>query len=116
LTSVSFDSTGVIQGQFSNGRTIPLAQVAVAAFNNPSGLTRSGQNYYVTSASSGEPIIGPGASGGRGSVQGSALEGSNVDIAIEFSRLIIAQRGFQVNARTITVANDTLQDLASIIR
>ncbi len=116
LNSVSVDATGALQGVFSNGRTVPLAQIAVANFNNPGGLLRSGDNYFVSSGSSGEAIVGSGGSGGRGTIQGAALEGSNVDIAIEFSRLIIAQRGFQVNARTVTAANEVLQELASIIR
>src|SRR6266545_4609664 len=116
LTDVSFDSSGTLQGQFSNGRTIALAQLAVAGFNNEGGLLRSGNNYFLTSAASGEALVGTAGSGGLGSVQGSALEGANVDIAIEFSRLIIAQRGFQVNARTITAANETLQELANVIR
>lgn len=116
LVSVSFDQTGTIQGQFTNGRTIPVAQLAIAAFNNEGGLFREGTNYFGTSASSGEALIGVAGGGGRGLVRGSALEGANVDIAIEFSRLIVAQRGFQVNARTISAANDTLQELANIIR
>jgi flagellar hook protein FlgE len=116
LTDVSYDASGIIQGQFSNGRTIPLAQLAIAGFNNEGGLLRSGNNYFLASASSGQPLVGTAGTGGLGSVQGAALEGANVDIAIEFSRLIIAQRGFQVNARTITAANDTLQELANIIR
>jgi flagellar hook protein FlgE len=116
LTTVSFDNAGILQGQFSNGRTIPLAQLAIAGFTNEGGLLRSGQNYFVTSASSGEALIGNAGSGGLGTVQGASLEGANVDIAIEFSRLIIAQRGFQVNARTISAANETLQELANIIR
>jgi flagellar hook protein FlgE len=115
LTDVSFDASGTLQGQFSNGRTIPLAQLAIAGFNNEGGLSRSGNNYFLTSAASGEALIGTAGSGGLGSVQGSALEGANVDISIEFSRLIIAQRGFQVNARTITAADETLQELANII-
>ncbi len=116
LTAVSFDNTGVVQGQFSNGRTVALAQLAIAGFNNESGLLRQGNNYFAASASSGQALVGVAGTGGRGSVQGSALEGSNVDIAVEFSRLIIAQRGFQVNARTITAANETLQELANVIR
>jgi flagellar hook protein FlgE len=116
LVDVSFDNSGILQGQFSNGRTIALAQLAVAGFNNEGGLLRSGDNYFLASAASGQPLIGTAGSGGLGTVQGSALEGANVDIAIEFSRLIIAQRGFQVNARTITAANETLQELANIIR
>ena len=116
LTAVSFDTSGIVQGQFSNGRTLPLAQLAIAGFNNESGLLRQGNNYFAASASSGAALVGVAGTGGRGTIQGSALEGANVDIAVEFSRLIIAQRGFQVNARTITAANETLQELANVIR
>lgn len=116
LTQVSIDDNGIIQGQFTNGRTIPLAQLALASFNNEGGLIRIGNNYFQGGPGSGEPLVGSAGSGSRGLIQGSSLEGSTVDIAIEFSRLIIAQRGFQVNARTITAANDTLQELANIIR
>ena len=116
LNTVSVDSSGILQGIFSNGRTLPLAQLAIANFNNPGGLLRQGNNFFGISAASGEPLTGPGGSGGRGTLQGGTLEGSNVDIAVEFSRLIIAQRGFQVNARTVTAANEVLQELANIIR
>ncbi|WP_020475427.1 flagellar hook protein FlgE [Zavarzinella formosa] len=116
LTTVSVDTDGTINGIFSNGRVIPLAQLAIGTFNNTGGLTRSGTNYFTTSASSGEALIGTASTGGRGTIQGGSLENSNVDIAVEFSRLIIAQRGFQVNAKTITVASDVLDQLASIIR
>lgn len=116
LTSVSVQTDGTLIGVFSNGRTVPLAQLALATFNNPGGLIRQGDNYFTNSPASGEALTGPGGTGGRGTVQGGALEASNVDIAIEFSRLIIAQRGFQVNARTVTAANETLQELANIIR
>jgi flagellar hook protein FlgE len=116
LTDVSFSSDGTVQGQFSNGRTIALAQLAIAGFNNEGGLLRTGNNYFLTSAASGQALVGTADSGGLGSIQGAALEGANVDIATEFSRLIIAQRGFQVNARTITAADETLQELANIIR
>jgi flagellar hook protein FlgE len=115
LTDISFDTDGIVQGLFNNGRTIPLAQLAIAGFTNEGGLLRSGDNNFTSSPASGEAIIGPAGAGGRGTVVGGALEGSNVDIATEFSRLIIAQRGFQANARTITAANDTLQELANII-
>lgn len=116
LTDVSYDVDGTIQGRFSNGRTVPIGQLALAGFNNPGGLIRMGQNYFVASPASGGALIGVAGQGGLGTTQGGALEGANVDIAIEFSRLIIAQRGFQVNARTITAANETLQELANIIR
>jgi flagellar hook protein FlgE len=115
LTDVSFDASGILQGQFSNGRTIPLAQLAIAGFNNQGGLLRTGNNYFEASASSGGALVGSAGAGGLGTIQGAALEGANVDIATEFSRLIIAQRGFQVNARTITAADDSLQELANLI-
>ncbi|MDY3560514.1 flagellar hook protein FlgE [Gemmata sp. JC673] len=116
LTDVSIDADGIIQGKFTNGRTINLAQLAIAGFNNEDGLLRTGSNYFRSSVASGEALIGLAGQGGRGSLQGGSLESSNVDIAIEFSRLIVAQRGFQVNARTISTTNDTLQELANIIR
>ncbi len=116
LVDVSIDQTGIIQGKFTNGRTIGLAQLAIAGFNNEDGLLRSGENYFRVSTASGQPLIGLAGTGGRGTVLGGSLESANVDIAIEFSRLIVAQRGFQVNARTITAANETLQELANILR
>ncbi len=116
LTQVSIDGDGNVQGSFTNGRTIPLAQLALASFNSEGGLIRQGNNYYESGPGSGEARIGTSGTGGRGLVQGSALEGSSVDVAIEFSRLILAQRGFQINSRTISAANETLQELANIIR
>ncbi len=116
VTSVSIDSSGTIQALASNGRTVPVAQLAIATFRNSGGLIRAGANDFTTGPGSGEALIGTANAGGRGSISGGALEGAGVDIAIEFSRLIIAQRGFQVNARTITAANETLQELTNIIR
>jgi flagellar hook protein FlgE len=68
------------------------------------------------STESGPPLYGSGLAGGRGAVRQKALESSNVDVSLEFTRLIIAQRGFQVNAKVITASNEVLQDLANIIR
>jgi flagellar hook protein FlgE len=115
LNNVSIDQNGIIQGLFSNGSTVPLAQLAIAGFDNETGLIRSGNNYYTTSPASGGAIIGSAGSGGNGAIQGGALEGSNVDIATEFARLIIAQRGYQANAETITAANTVLEQLGNII-
>lgn len=116
LTSVSVSQDGIIGGVFTNGRILPIAQIAVADFTNPGGLNRLGDNYFGLSNNSGLPVLSSALSGGKGSVRSGALESSNVDVALEFTRLIIAQRGFQVNARTITAANETLQELGSIIR
>jgi flagellar hook protein FlgE len=116
LNSIIIDQGGVINGVFSNGRTLALAQLAIAGFNNEAGLLRDGNNYFSSSTSSGPALIGVAGAGGRGTVQSGALEESNVDIAEEFTRLIIAQRGFQINARVITAGNELLQELATIIR
>ncbi len=116
LTTVNIGKDGIINGVFTNGKVIPLAQLGLAMFNNPAGLDRQGNNLYSVTTQSGEALIGPGQTAGRGSVQQGTLEGSNVDVATEFTQLIIAQRGFQVNARTITVSDQVLQELANIIR
>ncbi|MBP3960896.1 flagellar hook protein FlgE [Gemmata sp. G18] len=116
LTDVSVDSTGVLSGKFSNGRTLSLAQLAIAGFNNEGGLIRTGNNYFQSSVSSGEALVGVSGQGGRGTMVGGSLERSNVDIASEFAKLIIAQRGFEVNAKTISTTSDTLQSLVQIIR
>jgi flagellar hook protein FlgE len=116
LSGLSVSQSGTIEGVFTNGRTLPIAQLAIANFTNPGGLNREGKNYYSLSNNSDLPMIGPGASGGRGIVTQGTLENSNVDVAFEFTRLILAQRGFQVNARTITVSDQMLQELANIIR
>ena len=116
LTEVRVSTNGMIQGVATNGRSIPLAQLAIATFRNPSGLTRAGANYYDTSLASGDSEIGTALSGDRGTVKSNYLERSNVDIALEFTQLITAQRGFSANARTITVTDEILQELTSLIR
>jgi flagellar hook protein FlgE len=116
LTSLSIGQDGVMNGVFTNGRTLPIAQIAIANFANPAALNRLGDNYYSLSSESGPALLGAGLSGGRGAVQQKALESSNVDVSLEFTRLIIAQRGFQVNARIITASDQILQDLANILR
>jgi flagellar hook protein FlgE len=116
LVDVRVNSDGLIQGVATNGRSIDLAQLAIASFRNPSGLDRAGNNYYAPSLASGDPDIGTALSGDRGSITSNHLERSNVDIAVEFTRLIIAQRGFSANARTITVTDEVLQELTQLIR
>lgn len=116
LNAVSVGKDGVIGGVFTNGRVLPIAQLAIASFSNPGGLDRLGSNYFGLTNNSGLPLLGTALSGGRGTVQGGTLESSNVDVALEFTQLIIAQRGFQVNARTITAVDEVMQQLANIIR
>ena len=116
LTSVSVDATGMLQGVATNGIRFPIAQLAIASFRNPKGLLSQGDNYLESSANSGPAEIGLGGTGSRGVVAGLQLESSNVDIANEFTMMIIAQRGFSANARTITVTDEVLEELTNIIR
>jgi flagellar hook protein FlgE len=107
---------GVITGFFSNGQTLVLGQVAIASFANQQGLLSVGNNLFVTSANSGEPMVGEPATGGRGNIVGGFLEGSNVDLSKELTNIIIAQTGFQANARTITAADKLLQEILTLVR
>ena len=116
FVSVQVRSDGVLEGISSTGRTFPLAQLAIASFSNPGGLHARGDNTFEASLSSGDVQVGTGLSGNRGAVVGGQLESSNVDIAMEFTRLIVAQRGFSANARTITVTDEVLEELTSLIR
>ena len=116
LVSVAASPTGQLDGLASNGRTLPLAQLAVASFSNVSALEPVGGNYFRESISSGPATIGAGPADGRGQVVSGQLESSNVDIAQEFTQLIVAQRGFSANARTITVSDEMLEELTNIVR
>ena len=93
-----------------------LAMIATATFNNPSGLIRAGETRFEASVNSGQPLIGEPGNGNRGALASGALEMSNVDLAQEFTNLIIAQRGFQANARVITATDEVLTELINIKR
>jgi flagellar hook protein FlgE len=109
--SMSADHDGVISAVFSNGQVRPIAQFALAIFNSQDGLSRLGGNAFGETPGSGQPSIGTAGSGGRGSVVGNVLEESNVDLAGEFTDLIVAQRSFQANSKVIQTISQTLQDL-----
>ena len=116
LTSVTVNNEGVLVGAFSNGIKKDIGTLAVGLFNNDSGLLGVGGGYFVPSANSGDPVLTEAMTGGAGSIIGGALEKSNVDVATEFVTLIQAQNGYQANARTISVADEVLQELANLIR
>ncbi len=107
---------GEVVGVFSNGLSRTIAQVALANFSNVGGLLRDGNNLFTETTNSGSPQVGAPETGGRGSVSGGVLENSNVDLGDEFSNLIITQRGYQANARTITAADTLLQETVNLIR
>ncbi len=109
LTSMTVDQTGIISGTFTNGQVIQLAQVALSSFNNVNGLVQAGNSHWAQSLSSGSPTIGVAGQGGRGGVLGSNLELSNVDVATEFTKLILSQRGYEANSKIVTTTDQLLQ-------
>jgi flagellar hook protein FlgE len=116
LSSVNISGDGTVVGQFSNGFTRTLGAVGLAAFSNPAGLVRSGDSLFTESINSGTPLIGAPGTGQRGLLSSGGLEMSNVDLAAEFTNMIIAQRGFQANSRVITASDEILSDLVNMKR
>jgi flagellar hook protein FlgE len=116
LVSFSVSNQGLISGVFSNGKNQALGQIALAAFSNPTGLEKAGGSLYRATVNSGNPLIGVPGTGGRGTMSGGTVEMSNVDLAQEFTNLIVSQRGFQANSRVITAADEILQDLVNMKR
>ncbi len=116
LQQFQIDQDGTIIGVFSNQQKQSLGKLALANFTNPSGLEKVGNTAFVQTANSGLPQIGIAGSGGRGTLLGSTLEMSNVDLAQEFTNMIIAQRGFQANSRVITTSDQMLQELVDLKR
>ncbi len=116
LQDIQIDNLGVITGFFSNGVTQTLAQIALAAFNNPGGLLRRGDNMYEESANSGPAVIGFAGSSNQSTITPGALESSNIDLSQEFTSMITAQRGFQANARVITTADEMMSELVNLKR
>jgi len=116
LSTYSVGSDGTIEGVFSNGQTLALGQIALASFTNVQGLLKNGSNNYLASLSSGQPTVGVPNTGGLGALNGGALEQSNVDIATEFSNLILAQRDYQANAQTVTTLDQVSQYAINMIQ
>ena len=116
LSNVSIDQLGNIVGVFTNGQSKKLAQILVANFPNRNGLVSVGENMYTISANTGDPLIGEPGEGSNTTIQSGALEQSNVDLSEEFTRMIVSQRGFQANARVITVSDTLLQEITSLVR
>jgi len=114
LNGIRIDETGTIIGSFTNGRSFGLAKVAMANFANNEGLESDGGNTFIQTSNSGDPIIGAAATGKRGFVQASSLEMSNVDLSRSLTQLIIVQRGFQANSKTITTSDQMLQTLLQL--
>lgn len=116
LTSVSIGSDGVISGNHAIHGTLVLGRIDIAIFNNPEGMNAEGNTYFSRSANSGEPSICVAGTSGSGALQAGTLEMSNVDLSAEFTDMITTQRGFQANARIITVTDEMLNELVNLKR
>jgi flagellar hook protein FlgE len=116
LASYTISQSGEIIGVFTNGLKQALGQIAMANFNNVNGLEKVGGSMYRTTVNSGLPQVGVAGTGGLGVINGGSLEMSNVDLAQEFTNLVIAQRGFQANSRVITTSDELLQELVNLKR
>lgn len=116
LTSVSIDGTGTITGLFSNGISRPIAQIMLAKFNNAAGLEKIGDGLYIPSTNSGLAIKGAPGQIVEANLSAGTLEMSNVDLAEEFVNMIVAQRGFQANARVLTASDEMLSEVVNIKR
>lgn len=114
LSSWKIGEDGTVTGTFSDGTSQTLAQIAVATFDNPEGLSKEGGSMYSSTVNSGTASIGAAGNGDRGTITSGALEMSNVDLSQEFTNLIIAQRGFQANSKVITTSDDILQTLVNL--
>jgi flagellar hook protein FlgE len=116
LSSYTVSNTGQIVGVFSNGLKQTLGQLALANFNNVNGLEKIGDSMFRSTVNSGLAQVGAAGSAGLGLITSGALEMSNVDLAQEFTNLVIAQRGFQANSRIITTSDEILQELVNLKR
>ena len=116
LSSYTVSNTGQIVGVFSNGLKQTLGQLALANFNNVNGLEKIGDSMFRSTVNSGLAQVGAAGAGGLGLITSGALEMSNVDLAQEFTNLVIAQRGFQANSRIITTSDEILQELVNLKR
>jgi flagellar hook protein FlgE len=116
LESFSLANDGTITGIYINGLRQAIGQLAMASFNNPGGLEKAGNSSFRVGDNSGNAMVGQAGTGGRGVLNAGALEMSNVDLAEEFTGLIVAQRGFQANSRVITSSDEILQDLVNLKR
>lgn len=116
ITALGINAAGEILATFGTGAAIVVGQLAVANFNNPQGLTKVGSNRFTETQASGLANIGTAGTGGRGTLTGGAVELSNVDIAQEFTQMILAQRGYQANSKSITVTDELLVETLNMKR
>jgi len=111
----SVDGNGIVQASFSNGQKEVVGQVAVATVANQQGLQATNNTAYLATLASGSAVIGTAGNAGRGTIEGAALESSNVDVSTEFSALIVAQRAFEANSKSVTTFDQATQEAINMI-
>ena len=116
IEGFSIDPSGIVSGIFTNGERKALGQVMLAKFDNPMGLQKLGNNFFVDTRNSGEAQLGKPGTSGFGATKSGSLEMSNVDLSMEFTEMITTQRGFQANSRIITTSDEMLQELVNMKR
>jgi flagellar hook protein FlgE len=116
LVRVGIGDGGRVLAQYSNGQQVAVGQLAMAAIRNPESMLAVGNNNFQLSARSALPAIGLPGTGGRGSIMGGSVEFSTVDIAREFTNLIVLQRGYQANARVVTAVDEISQETINLKR
>ncbi|MBD3221085.1 flagellar hook-basal body complex protein [bacterium] len=116
LVDFEIDQSGVIVGRFSNDTMRSIGRIALAQFNNEAGLLREANNTYSTSGNSGDAVTVFAGDGSGVTLNPGALETSNVDLAQEFTRLVVAQRSFQANSRVVTTGDSLMQELVNLVR
>lgn len=116
LQSYNIDNTGTIIGTYSDGNSYQLGRIGLSNFNNPDGLEKQGGNLYNWTPNSGEPMLGAPSDQGFGVIRSGFLEMSNVDLANEFTDMIVTSRAYQANSRAITTSDEMLQELLNLKR
>jgi flagellar hook protein FlgE len=115
LTGYAVLSDGIVQGQYSNGQTLALGQVAVANFSNPQGLAQTGDGNEQATSGSGAAVVGQAGVGGNGTITGGAVEGSNVSLSTEFANMIVAQQSYDANAKVLTTLDQVDQSTVQMV-
>ena len=116
LESFSIDNSGTVVGTYTSGVKEPIAKIALATFTNPGGLTKEGETKFSVSMNSGDANVGEAGIAGRGKINAGLLEMSNVDLSDQFTDMIVTQRGFQANSRTITTSDQMIQEVLGLKR
>jgi flagellar hook protein FlgE len=115
LTGFTVAADGTVEGQFTNNQTKALGQVAIASVGNNQGLTQTSSGDYIPTTASGAAVIGQAGTGGNGTIEGGAVEQSNVDLSTEFANMIVAQQGYEANAKALTTFDQVSQATIQLI-